>query len=967
MGEVYLAYDTNLHRLVAIKLLPADLTQNKVSFRRFKREAYAASSLNHPNIVTIYEIGEDDGCHFIAMEYVEGENLRQHTSHTRMEIRDVLNVTSQVASALAVAHQAKIVHRDIKLENIMLRPDGLVKVLDFGLAKLMDANTSEIEEQTHSEALTRMKVSLTEPGVLIGTVSYMSPEQARGEKLDERTDLWSVGVVTYELVAGRMPFEGKTTTDVITKILYREPPSLLLYGLEVPPELERIVEKALAKDREERYQLAKELKVDLNRLKQHLEVEAELERSETPEESSQARERAAMSRGAAAAAAASGSGKSSASGIGASSASSAATSADWSASGKNILGLILALLVVAAVAVVTFNRRPNVKLTDKDPILLLEFVNPTGDPVFNDSLKVGLAKQLDQSPSFDILPDPRAREGLRLMGRPSDIRITEDLALEICQRLGLKAFVAGSIVNHGSTYVITLQAINGQTGGVLARVQHQASSKEQVLNTLTRAATELRRQLGESLHSVQTFNVPLELTTKSLDALKDFSQGYQLSLQGKGSEAIPYYRHALTYDDEFAYAYSGLAVEYKNSKQPELAAENAKKAYALIDRVSKLEKYRISYFYHSYVTGDVDEAIKGLTEYKETFPHDHRAPTNLSDRYLAIGQYERAVQEARDALALNQESAIASANLGLALMGLNKFGEARKVYEDALKKAKDARSIRISLYQVAFIEPADRVLMEEQIKWLREKREEYIAEDLPAQSAAFNGQWQQAREFSGRAVEVAKQNNVKEIAARYSAEQGLREAMAGQCRQTLSGVAKAREFAENKLSLTASALALGLCGHASQAQTLVHELKTKFPADTLIKSLWLPTIIAAIEIGRGNYSLALKSLDDDGVRRYEAAAEFWPQYLRGQAYLHLPQQGAKAAYEFKKILEHRGQTPLSPLYRLAYLGLARATALTGDTGQSLRSYQEFLSLWKDADPDALPYREAQREYEKLSK
>jgi len=448
MGEVYLAYDTQLRRQVAIKLLPTEFTQNKVRLSRFEREAYAASSLNHPNILTIHEIGSDDGHHFIATEYIEGESLRLHMSRTGMELREVLDVAQQVASALAAAHHAGIVHRDIKPENIMLRRDGYVKVLDFGLAKLADDAVAVKQEDADTEAPTKTKVVNTEPGVVMGTASYMSPEQARGLEVDARSDIWSLGVMLYEMVANRLPFEGATTTDVLSMILHREPSSLLLYRSDVPAELERIVEKALAKEREERYQLAKDLGLDLKRLKQRLDVEAELERSITPEEGAK-RVSARLAAGSGGATTSGARGPAAAVQTAEPSPAQTTSSAEYLISEikrhKRGVGLSLALLVVAAAASLFFYFHRASALTEKDTILITDFVNTTGDAVFDGTLKQGLAVQLVQSPFLNIFPDARVRQTLRLMGRPPDDRVTKEVAREICQRQGLKAFLSGSI------------------------------------------------------------------------------------------------------------------------------------------------------------------------------------------------------------------------------------------------------------------------------------------------------------------------------------------------------------------------------------------------------------------------------------------------------------------------------------------------------------------------------------------
>jgi eukaryotic-like serine/threonine-protein kinase len=965
MGEVYLAYDSSLRRQVAVKLLPAEFTQDKVRLSRFEREAYAASSLNHPNILTIYEIGHQDGHHFIATEYVEGESLRQRMSTARMELREVLDVAQQIAAALAAAHQAGIVHRDIKPDNVMLRRDGLVKVLDFGLAKLEgDADVTPREEAMGAEAPTKAFMINTAPGMIMGTASYMSPEQARGLEVDARTDIWSLGAMLYEMVSARLPFEGATTTDVLSMILHREPPSLLLHRSDVPAELERIVEKSLTKEREERYQLARDLGLDLKRLKQRLELETELERTITPEE--EAKRASARLTASSGGTITSGSGAAAATQTAGPSAAHTTSSAEYLVSEikrhKKTAVIILTVLVIAVAASIFFYFRRASALTEKDTILVADFVNTTGDAVFDGALKQGLAVQLTQSPFLNIFPDARVRQTLRLMGRSPDDRVTKEVAREICQRQGLKAFLSGSISNLGSSYVITLEAVNGQSGDEMAREQVEAGSKEQVLKALSTAATKMRERLGESLQSIQKFDAPLEVTTSSLEALKAFSLGYDQGIKGKFLEGIPSFKRAVELDPNFASAYGQLSIMYANSDQPVLAAEYAEKAFALRDRVSELERLRISSFYYTFVTGEVDKAIEVLDLYKQTYPRDWRAPNNLSDRYFATGQFEKAAEAAREALRINPNNAVGHENLGQAFIALSRFAEAREVYSQALQQNLDTTSFHTGLYEIAFVN-GDAAAMKQQLDWAAGKPDEYVALDLEAQTAAFAGQYRRSQEFSRRAVDLAVRNDAREVGAQYLTGEALLGAVFGKCQQAKADAAQALTLERNTVSLTRSALALALCSEFGQAQPLVDELTKRYPKDSLINLLWLPIIRAAIEVNRNNPAQAVELLET--TRRYEAAAQFWPMYVRGQAYLR-QRAGTEAANEFQKILDHRGQAPMSALFPLSFVGLARAATLGNDTAKSRKAYQDFLALWKDGDPDIPILQEAKRDYEKLN-
>jgi tetratricopeptide (TPR) repeat protein len=699
------------------------------------------------------------------------------------------------------------------------------------------------------------------------------------------------------------------------------------------------------------------------RLKQRLEIEAELERSITPEEGAK-RASAWLTAG---------SGGRIISNAGAAAATQTAepsvarttSSAEYIVSEikrhKRGVGLTLGVIVVAAVSALFFYFHRASALTEKDTILLADFVNTTGDAVFDGALKQGLAVQLGQSPFLNTFPDTRVRQTLRLMGRSPDDRVTREVAREICQRQGLKAFLSGSISNLGSSYVITLEAVNGQSGEEMAREQVEAESKEQVLKALSQAASKLREKLGESLQSIQKFDAPLEVTTSSLEALKAFSLGYEQGIRGKFLEGIPSFKRAVALDPNFASAYGQLSIMYNNTSQPGLAAEYAEKAFVLRDRVSELEKLRISTFYYTFVTGEVDKAIEVLELYKQTYPRDWRAPNNLSDRYFVTGQFEKATEAAREALRVNPNNAVGYVNLGQAFIGLSRLAEAKEVYEQALQQKIDTTDFHTRLYQIAFV-GGDAAAMKQQLEWASGKPDEYVALDWQAKTAAFGGQWRRSQEFSHRAVDLAARGDAKEVAAQYGAEEVLSSAVFGQCKQTKADTAQALTLERNTVSLTRSALGLALCGEIDQAEPLINELEKRYPKDTLINSLSLPAIHAAIELNRNNPAQVVQLLE--ATRRYEPAAEFWPQYVRGQTYLR-QQKGAEAAAEFQRILDHRGEAPLSALYPLAHLGLARAAALTGDTAKARTSYQNFLALWKDADPEITIVLEAKREYDKL--
>jgi serine/threonine protein kinase/Flp pilus assembly protein TadD len=957
MGEVYLAQDTKLDRKVALKILPAEAAADRKRMQRFTQEAKAASALNHPNILTIYEIEQIDSTYFIATEFIDGETLRNHLSRARMELPEALEISIQVTSALSAAHNAGIVHRDIKPENIMLRSDGLVKVLDFGLAKL--AHNTQAPEDIDEEAPTRTKVIHTEPGVVLGTANYMSPEQARGLDVDARSDLWSLGVVLYEMVAGRLPFVGATTTDTLSMILHREPPSLLLYSADLPAEIERIVEKALAKDGEERYQTAKDLLIDLRRLKQHLDFESEIERTSPPE-----------SRSATAQPASEMTAQSAAQSVAVSAAvSTRASSAEYIVTEikrhKKGFAIVAASVMVLAIIVIasylwTSSRRAHA-LTDKDTIVLADFVNTTGDAVFDGTLKQALAVQLGQSPFLNIFGDDRVREALRFMGRSPDEHVTRDVAREICQRQGLKALLAGSISALGSHYVITLEAINAQSGDALAREQIEAENKEQVLKRLGEATTKLREQLGESLASIQKFDAPLEqVTTSSLEALKAYSLGLEQHSKGKYLEAVPFYKRAVELDPNFAIAYARLAAVYNNTRQYDFSRAAAQKAFDLRDRVSQREKLNVSWAYYGVAIGDLDKTIEVLELWKHTYPNDwvpHNQLANLTGRI----PFEKAIDEAREAIRLNPNAAQPRGNLAESFIGLNRFDEAKQVAQEALALRLETPAMRSRLHAIALIQ-GDAAAMKQQIDWATGRSDEFFGQVWQAEAAAFAGQLRKERDFNQRAVELAQQHDQKEVAAEFMAGQAGREAIFGSCDRVSDLITRAFGVSRSIAALGAAADAFSLCGDSSHAQPLMEEISKRFPNATVRNTVFVPLDRAQLALHSGNAAQAIELLES--AHRFEPVGGFQPQYVRGQAYLKL-NKGAEAAAEFQKILDHRGWSPRSVLYPLAHLGLARAAALQGDTAKARKAYQDFFALWKDADPDIPILIEAKKEYEKL--
>jgi serine/threonine protein kinase/tetratricopeptide (TPR) repeat protein len=955
MGEVYLAIDTELDRTVAIKILPADLATDTQRLQRFVQEAKAASALNHPHILTIYEIGTTESSRFIATEFIDGDTLRPHIG-AGMKLAEVLEIAIQACSALAAAHAAGIIHRDIKPENIMVRRDGYIKVLDFGLAKLTEPKGST----TDTEAPTRAMVN-TGAGTVMGTANYMSPEQAKGTHVDERTDLWSLGAVLYEMVTGHVPFAGETPTETISLILQKEPAPLVRYAHEVPDELERIATKALTKDREERYQTAKDMLIDLRHLKRKLEVDAEIDRTVPPEL------RAAVSTSGVPAGSSTASGATTATSV--ASAPHGASSAEYIVSEirrhKKGAALIAGVLIIGLVVAgfIYFSRKKSA-LTEKDTVLLADFVNTTGEPVFDGTLKQALAVQLGQSPFLNIFPDERVNETLRFMGKPANERITKDVAKEICARQGIKAMIVGSIAGLGSHYIVTLEAINAQAGDAIAREQSEAENKEQVLKALGKAASQLREKLGESLGSIKKFDEPIEqATTSSLEALKAFTQGNEQRIVGNQPEAILFYKRAIELDPNFAMAYARLAVMYQNQFQTELAAQFSQKAYDLRDRVSEREKFYISEKYASYVTGDRDEAINVLKAWAQSYPNDYIPHNNLAVDYSLFGQYEDALKESREAVRLSPNNTTAQGNYVENFIKLNRFDEARQVLEQTLGQNPERPVYHFYSFELAFL-LGDQDTMKRDLDWWEKRPKQTDFFDYQAGTAAFYGQWHKSLDFNRRSIEIMISQDRKENAGQAETYVSFLEAVVGRCQQAKEGVARGVALSRDRIGLGNAAMTQAYCNELGQAQSFLDELQRRYPKDTPTIGVLVPMVRAAMEMNRGNGAQAIEILRPAGRFELGNIAGFWMTYIRGEVLLR-QKAGNEAAAAFQKILDHRGIEPTSPLYPLAHLGLARASVLSGDTTRARKEYQDFLAVWKDADADLPVLQQARDEYQKL--
>jgi predicted Zn-dependent protease len=940
MGEVFQALDRKLHREVALKLLSPALASSDEHLRRFEREARAASALNHPNICTIYDVGhapEAENRPYLVMELVRGLTLYEVLASGPIAIRTVISLGVQLADALDAAHAAGIVHRDIKPANIFVTSRGDAKLLDFGLAAIIEASGPGRDDAS----------LITNPGTAVGTVLYMSPEQALGDPLDHRTDIFSLGVVLYEMVTGRRAFDARSTTAIVDAILHETPPGLQAGGIStVPRQMRLLLATMLDKDRDRRPASAAEVASHLRAIQSGSIAGREYAAMADSTGGSATKPPSDGHRGPAAPAAAPGS-----SGF----RPLAERPRDRAALS---IGVTLVALVAAGALGYWWLRGRTAIPSNPEPLLLAEFVNRTGETVFDGTLRDALEIQLQQSPYVNVVPATRVRSAMQLMERSPTEPVTAAVAHDLCQRLGVKAVLFGSIDRLGPAYVVTLDAQTCRTGESVAHEQTQASEKTDVLASVSAAAVRLRERLGESIGSIAAFSVPVQdATTGSLEALKAYSMGVDTRIKTGDVQAIPLFEHALELDPGFALAAARLAAIYTNLGEMGRAQAYVQRAFPRSDSLSAPERLFIKSHYHYIVTGRLDEAVATYRLWAATYPQNWIPHNNLSDTYERLGQLDNALDEARTATRLGPDSVVPYQQLARVLIDVDRFEEARNALTGAAANGLDSSTLHARGLDLAFIE-GDRARIEEHLRAAASRPDGYVVLTEAARAAVASGEYESARTLYSQSMVSARAAQMNEYVASLRAEEALADALIGDTPRADAGLREVLEASPGMETAWNGALAAALAGRTAQADTLVAAYERLAPRALDIVTVQEPLLQAAAALAHHEPRRALETLDR--AERYEQIAGPWLPYLRGLAQVALGDY-AGAAVQFRRVNARRGRLPLSVVRPLARLELARALKAAGERPAARRAYDEFLAAWKDADASLAPLAAARAE------
>jgi serine/threonine protein kinase/predicted Zn-dependent protease len=931
MGEVYQAHDLKLHRDVAVKLLSPALATSEEHLRRFAREARAASALNHPNICTIYDVGqapEADDRPYLVMELLRGLTLFEVLAAGPLSTGTVVNLGVQIADALDVAHNAGIVHRDIKPANIFVTARGDAKLLDFGLAAMSEGTESGVP------------ASLTSPGAAVGTVLYMSPEQALGDPLDARTDVFSLGLVFYEMITGRRAFDGRSTTAIVDSILHASPPGLDSKDVStIPRELRRLLQRMLEKDREKRPANAAEVAAFLRAVQSG---------SIAGREYAAAKTESAV-------------GATSTLSVGSdvyrktpdfvpTTPSSSGLSRAFegrSFRGVGSIAAALLLLVTAGYVGVTWYRTPSASLASREPLLLADFSNTTGETVFDGALKDALEIQLQQSPYLNVLPASQLRSTLRLMERPADERITAALAHDLCQRMGVKAILLGSIAPLGGAYVIGIEAQACRTGDVIAREQAQAASKTDVLASVGAAAARIREKLGESIGSIERFNVPVQnATTSSLEALKAYSMGAETRNQTGEVQAIPFFEHALELDPNFALAAARLASIYTNLHELEQAQKYMERAFARSDSLSEPERLFVKANYHYIVTGRLDEVVAAYRLWIQTYPPDWIPHINLSTTYDRLGRINEALDEARAAVRLGPNAVVPYQQLARTLIKLDRFDEAKAVLRDAAVRGFDSSFNRSLLYDLAFLDH-DAGAMDEHLHAAASRPDGYLVLAEAARAKLASGEIETSRSLYSQAIAAARAARINDYAGGLLAEQALGDALLGDQARAREGLQKALSVGNGIETTWPASLAAAFSGHPDQAAQLAERYRQAAPPAPDVMQAFGPVLQAGVALAKNDGRSAQEALTS--AAPYDRVVGPWLPYARGLAYAAVNDR-TRAAAEFRDLIGRRGNQPAHPLHTFATLQLARTLRAGGQTADARQAYADFAAAWRNGDP-----------------